>query len=699
MAWAGIALALVILAVQVRTYFFLTDDSFISFRYARNLIHGYGLVFNPGGERVEGYTNLLWVLLLAGFGLIDLSPEGMASVLSIAATAALFGIMVRFAWVRLPAGRKWIAAIPALWLASTRGFAVWTTSGLETRLFDFLLVAGLLRLVHEVEDAPSDGRAPRVLAPWIFGLAALTRPDGALVGGCAFLTAIAYRWRRGGRAPWRDALAWWPFAALVLAQLGFRLAYYGDWLPNTYYAKVGSRHAWGAGAKYLALFALEYGVLLWIPGLFAGAKARARAGAPFAPLLFAAAVVPHVLYVAAIGGDHFEFRPLDFYWPLVFLVMAEGIRAWATSPRSAGLAGAYAALVLFGLVWFPLRSHREYPNEYFPGFPGTYPGMLEAADRFLAPEADPVFRLPVLRGIAVAYRDLMREQTAHFGAVRQEEHRMFREGAEAAAKRLNEVFGRGALPRDTYVALDCVGVVPYRTDLRTLDRLGLTDAHVAHGPFLRDVVAHGKYATMDYARERGVDVWAVDPVSPVLPVGHNRLERGIRTALAEGSDYFAADLGSGEFLYALFPEGLDRARARFPRLAIRAVGDSAIVGSYLRQVMPPFLAEIEQGRANPKRVQRLGEICLLAGDLGSGAALYDAASRTYPESWQFPWMLAICRKLSGDETAASEPLERAGAILARSGDPSAPARLHALFAALKPGMSLRGLAGKGDEGE
>jgi hypothetical protein len=55
-AWAGIVLALLILALHVRTYAFLTDDSFISFRYARNLVHGHGLVFNPGGERVEGYV-------------------------------------------------------------------------------------------------------------------------------------------------------------------------------------------------------------------------------------------------------------------------------------------------------------------------------------------------------------------------------------------------------------------------------------------------------------------------------------------------------------------------------------------------------------------------------------------------------------------------------------------------------------------
>jgi arabinofuranosyltransferase len=683
----------------VRTYFFLTDDSFISFRYARNLVHGHGLVFNPGGERVEGYTNLLWVLLLAGFALVGLRMEHMASVLSVAATFALFGLVVRFAWVRLPAGRKWIATIPALFLASTRGFAVWATSGLETRLFDFLLVAGLLRLVHEVEDMRPDGTPPRALAPWIFGLAALTRPDGLLVGGCAFLAAFAYRRWTSGRTPWREALAWWPMAALVLGHLAFRRAYYGDWVPNTFYAKVGARHSLGAGLRYLALFALEYGVVLWIPGLVAGVAAHARKRTLFMPALFLAAVVPHVLYVALIGGDHFEFRPLDFYWPLVFLLIADGVRSLATSPGRARLAGVYAALVLFGLVWFPLRSHREYPKQYWPGFPGTYPGLLEDADRFLAPETDPVFRLPILRTVAGAYRDLMREQTAHFGAVRQEEHRMFREGAETAARRLNAVLDRGALPRDLYVAVDCVGVVPYRTDLRTLDRLGLTDAHVAHGPFLRDVVAHGKYATLDYARERGVDVWSADPVSPVLPIGHSRLERGIRKALGEGGDYYAADLGSGDFLFGLFPEGVEHARARFPRLVIRRLEDSTIVASYVRQILPQFLADLEQGHVHPRRVQRVGEICVLSNDLVSAASIYEAASRAFPDNWQFPWMLAICRKMSGDSAGASAPLTRAGEILAQSGDAAAPARLHALFQEIQPGMSLRGLAGKSEPEE
>src|SRR5947207_15116687 len=59
-------------------WFWLDDDMMISMRYARNLVSGAGLVFNPG-ERVEGYTNFGWVLLMAGVHLLPL-PDQLTSV-------------------------------------------------------------------------------------------------------------------------------------------------------------------------------------------------------------------------------------------------------------------------------------------------------------------------------------------------------------------------------------------------------------------------------------------------------------------------------------------------------------------------------------------------------------------------------------------------------------------------------------------
>src|SRR5262245_49795700 len=84
--WTFAVLALVVAALfawNVQRTWFLGDDAFISFRYARNLSDGSGLVWNPD-ERVEGYTNFSWVLLLAAGMRIGLEPEVLANVLGVA---------------------------------------------------------------------------------------------------------------------------------------------------------------------------------------------------------------------------------------------------------------------------------------------------------------------------------------------------------------------------------------------------------------------------------------------------------------------------------------------------------------------------------------------------------------------------------------------------------------------------------------
>ena len=77
---------LALLGWMASVSWFLTDDAFISFRYARNLLEGHGLVFNPG-ERVEGYSNFLWVLELAAvWRALGVPPEDAAPWLSVAFT-------------------------------------------------------------------------------------------------------------------------------------------------------------------------------------------------------------------------------------------------------------------------------------------------------------------------------------------------------------------------------------------------------------------------------------------------------------------------------------------------------------------------------------------------------------------------------------------------------------------------------------
>src|SRR5579863_3651258 len=77
----GLALPAVLLVVNmVRASPFTIDDAYISFRYAKNLARGMGLVYNAG-EHIEGYTNFFWTVLLACGVKLGLDPVVLAKVL------------------------------------------------------------------------------------------------------------------------------------------------------------------------------------------------------------------------------------------------------------------------------------------------------------------------------------------------------------------------------------------------------------------------------------------------------------------------------------------------------------------------------------------------------------------------------------------------------------------------------------------
>src|SRR5437773_1932735 len=199
------------------------DDAFIGFRYAENLIRGQGLVYNPG-ERVEGYTNFLWVLLIAPFIAGSIDPEAAAKGLGFIASAATLAAVVRFA---PRAGRfREMAWVAPLFLASSPPFFIWTTGGMETPLFTCLLAWAAVLTAEGIEN----GTLPQATGV-LLGAAALTRPEGA--GAAAVLLALA--WILGPRTPelHRSVLRGiGAFLVIVLPYFGWRWSYYGRLLPN-----------------------------------------------------------------------------------------------------------------------------------------------------------------------------------------------------------------------------------------------------------------------------------------------------------------------------------------------------------------------------------------------------------------------------------------------------------------------------------
>jgi hypothetical protein len=124
------AVAVAAVAIHAWRYYpFFADDSLISLRYSRRLLGGEGLTWT-GGERVEGYSNLLWTLLVAAVGLVKIDLIDAARGLGLACTAAVFGAVV---WLHRP--RTWRDALaPAVACASialAAPVAVWAIGGLE----------------------------------------------------------------------------------------------------------------------------------------------------------------------------------------------------------------------------------------------------------------------------------------------------------------------------------------------------------------------------------------------------------------------------------------------------------------------------------------------------------------------------------------------------------------------------------------
>ncbi len=290
-------LALGLALARAAALTWICDDAFISFRYARNLVDGLGLVFNAG-EAVEGYTNFLWTLLLAGGMALGLAPEALSPLLGLGGFA---GTALLLAWAGGRAAPSGVLRLPvaALCWLGIHHAQIFATSGLETSLFGLLLLGGAVLAI--------EARGPGAFAALglVGALATLTRPEGALVVGLGGLVATV-----SGPARTRHLAAWLGPTVLVLAPwLSWKQAFYGDLLPNTWYAKAGDGPRWAQGALYVGLYLRTWPVVaagaLGALGLVLG---RRRAGlAPGwdgarAPLVLLALTLPFIVHVLRVGA-------------------------------------------------------------------------------------------------------------------------------------------------------------------------------------------------------------------------------------------------------------------------------------------------------------------------------------------------------------------------------------------------------------
>lgn len=493
--------SLVLLGVQIARHAFLCDDAFISFRYARNLKDGHGLVWNPG-EYVEGYTNFAWVLELAAIWAgTGVKPEDSSLALSVALTFGTLALTLALARdTSVPRFRVAVLAGVALLYASNRTVAVWATSGLATRQFTFLVLAGVLG-VTRYRNSP---RA-LLLGSTALGLAELTRPEALLVGP-AVLGWWAVDAGLRGRLSRADALrAALPFGGITAAHLCFRFAYYGQWLPNTWYAKSAGAW-WDMGLRYWAVASIEHGLWLLVPLALAGTWARWARARDTALLAAWVWMVPQAVHLARMGGDHFEWRMLDPYFPFLIVGAVEGLAALCDVAGSrvraaaAGVVGG-AALLLYTTA-VPEAHDQLALGKRTRG--QTF-RLWVPIDATTAPVTA---RIPVLAQLLPAYNRLGAELTTQGSAARHMEHVVFDRIMRSGFIRYEAL--AESLPDGLIDAQSSIGEVGYRLyTVPIVDTNGLTDAVIARNPLEPGAarkMAHDRSPPDGYLAERGVNV-------------------------------------------------------------------------------------------------------------------------------------------------------------------------------------------------
>jgi len=320
------------------------DDAYISYRYALNLAHGEGLVFNPG-ERVEGYSNLLWTLILGAGAWLGVPPHRFGPALGVLAYLALAAIGWLAIWIGLRGwtiGRRWLASALLLSLVTSRGVAASAGSGLETFFYAALSLGAL------VTWAFAD-RRPRLLAPLtgiLLAAAALTRPEGVIPA--AALTVIellgpSAGTNIGARLRCAVRLAWLPALAFLL-QSALRLAYYGSLLPNPVYAKGMTGSHLDAGLLYLRSFAASYPIVLVFAAaagaLLVGGRGsraeRAERPRPERSLAAGALLIAalEAALIAWVGGDFMEYRLALHFFPLLVVAGSVATATLLSSPSA-----------------------------------------------------------------------------------------------------------------------------------------------------------------------------------------------------------------------------------------------------------------------------------------------------------------------------------------------------------------------------
>lgn len=305
-------------------YYSLFDDAMIGMRFAKNLADGFGLRWNPGEQPVEGYTNFLWVIFMAGVHLLPIALSKTSLVVMLAGVVILLAnLPVVKKITELLAGGDNIAPLIAVFLTAFYYPLIhWTLRGMEVGLLCLLTNVSIL-CAFRLYDRYSVKDVAVIALALTAGY--LTRPDMVIPAFVIGLFLLYVIWKSGFK------FSYLLIPLMVGAAIGgmtlFRIHYYGQPVPNTYYLKVTGVPTMERVSRGLAVL-LEVAIYhLWPLLLLVAAgflKGFRRLANPRIYLL-AGLFLAQTAYSVYVGGDAWEWmefsnRYITIAIPALFIV-------------------------------------------------------------------------------------------------------------------------------------------------------------------------------------------------------------------------------------------------------------------------------------------------------------------------------------------------------------------------------------------
>ncbi|CAN5460825.1 hypothetical protein BH09SUM1_BH09SUM1_24140 [soil metagenome] len=436
-------------AIGVWHHQVVMDDPWITFRYARNLLEGNGLVFNPG-ERLEGYSNFTWVLVTALSLKANIEPLSFARFASWLSLSAMMSVLV-FGWWKPSIPKSELldgsspfriphspfphhSATAAILLASCYPMAIWAMGGLETVFYAMLV----LMLTLSTWAASSGNKHAALAMAACLALLPMTRPEGPMWFAIPILAFIAPGTDR------KTLLQSCAAAAAVFAvYTAWRWHYFGSLIPNTVRAKVGGSlgHTLWSGIAYMGEYLL--GAPLLLVALAGMTIVRTfREDAPRSNrrrfiVLCGAAVMLQVAFILGVGGDW--MAAVRFLVPVMAplcLLAALEVKRWPFFVRGVALT--------FLLLASALQAKDDPVLRWCRWATSTQPKGTSLTRRVWA---------------RMTSEDLIVKPLIEAG-----------------------LWLRDNAPPDATFAGSEAGIMPYYSRLRFIDMLGLVDAHIAALP-------------------------------------------------------------------------------------------------------------------------------------------------------------------------------------------------------------------------